>query len=87
MAEKREKRRRELDVAEPRNHSGSLLMMMMNGDHNSSAILQSPLHPSSGNHSHFNFLSEFEGSSRSLLRSPQLIAINGLGSGMSFVQE
>lgn len=86
MAEKPEKRRRELDVGEPRKHrseSGSLLMMMMNGDHNPSSILQSPLHPSSGNHSQFNFLSDFEGSSRSLLRSPQLLAINGLGSGMS----
>ncbi|KAG0598932.1 hypothetical protein M758_12G113200, partial [Ceratodon purpureus] len=47
------------------------------------SILHSPLHPSSPPGSSFSFLSDFEGSSRSLLRSPDVIGINGLSSGVT----
>lgn len=47
------------------------------------SILYSPLHPTTPPGSSFSFLSEFEGSSRSLLRSPDVIGINGLSSGVT----
>lgn len=75
----RQKRERELleGGAEQRYyHSDTFL----NSD---SSILHSPLHSTAPHGAHLAFLSEFERSSRSLLRSPEVTAINGHSSHFS----
>ena len=73
--------RRELEILEGADYYQS----ETDGPHsliNGESILHSPLHPTTPPGSSFSFLSDFEGSSRSLLRSP-VIDINGLSSSVT----
>lgn len=67
-------RRSELDLLKGAEHYQLSEADLMNGE----SILHSPLHPTTAPPDlNFAFLSDFEGSSRSLLRSPELGIANG----------
>ena len=85
LEEEAVQRRREFEILEGADHYQSETderagpQSLISGE----SILHSPHHSTTPPGSNFSFLSDFEGSSRSLLRSPDVIGINGLSSGVT----